>query len=41
MMRRKRSPMRTMLWAGAFAAGAILVAKSLPDIRRYLRMRRM
>ncbi|MFO7156841.1 MAG: hypothetical protein DIU72_009520 [Pseudomonadota bacterium] len=40
-MRRKTNPMWMMVWAGALAVGAMVMAKSLPDLRRYLRLRRM
>lgn len=40
-MREERNPLRLVLWAGLAAFGAVLAAKSFPELRRYLRMRRM
>lgn len=41
MARREANPLRMMLWMGALAVGAMVMVKSLPDVRRYLRIRRM
>lgn len=41
MARREANPLRMVLWVGAFAVGAVVMAKGLPDLRRYLRIRRM